>query len=273
MSTMTCMMITTTVRERYHLQRATVHSIEKASIDGQLDQKVMSVDVVDGHSYEPEWFQQYLELGWQVIFGPCSGHRGMANNMLRGLQMVTENLLFYCEDDVIIQKIPSKKTLDVLFNTNYGDCRLGALVYNTHVLAPWVKDEQVKKDRLKYINDRTHYDYIDDSAILVKGIELFDEYWICFPAGIFHKHLFHTCLNYAQSACVGMGMEPAMSKAWDELRINENFRTAMYLQEQVKDKMGTLTFQDMYDLAQMRFWNNDESLQHPSWNDRKNTIF
>ena len=274
MNTLSCLMITTTVRERYRLQRPTVMSIEAANDKGQLTEKIMSVDVVAGHSFEPEWFAQYEQLGWKVVYGPCTVHRGMANNMERGLQHVTGDMLFYCEDDVLIQRIPDHRCLRAWF----VDEDMGALVYNTHVLAPWTTEQSVVDERIKYINTPSNYyvfnPFRDEDMYLRKDERiLYDEYWICFPACIMPVELFMNCLLHAGLFCKGKGMEPGMSEAWFRLNYNQKFTTAMYVQPEIQTKIGTLTFQDVYDLAQMRFWNNDETLRHPSWNDRKNTIF
>jgi len=277
MNNISCLLITTTVRERYHLQRPTVLSIEAANDKNQLAQKIMSVDVIEGHPYDLTWFQQYIDLGWEIVFGPCSGHRGMANNIMRGLELVHHPMLFYCEDDVIIQRIPEETLItNWFYNSDMGRKKLGVLVYNTHILAPWIHDEKIIEQRLAYINKPQSYfmsPQLDDMYLKKDPEILKDEYWICFPTCIMTYQHFKDCLEYAYKNCEGMGIEPAMSKAWWELGHQRLYDVGAYINSLLLKKLGRITFQDAYDYALFRFWNNDKTLQHPSWNNRKNTIF
>lgn len=263
----TCLMITTTVKERFHLLHNAIMSVEKCNT-GILDQKVLSVDIVEGYPYNSQQFQCYRDLGWFVVEGACSGHRGMANNMLRGLANVDHELLFYCEDDVILHRIPTREHLEELFNTKLGN--VGAIVYNTHACAPWVKEDLEYK--LKYINDKYNYFGDGEDWFLAKGMPIKDEYWICFPVAIMRTEHFRQCLKYAYENCSNMGMEPGMSKAWFDLGFGDSQLVVMYVKKDI-EKHLPLDFQGLYNMANMQFWNNDINLRHQSVNDRQNTIF
>jgi len=264
----TCLMITTTVKERLHLLHNTIMSIEKCNKTKVLDQKVLSVDIIEGHPYEAQHFQQYRDLGWFVVEGSCLGRQGMANNMLRGLANVDHDLLFYCEDDVVIHRIPTKKHLKELFDSKLGN--VGAIVYNTHACAPW--EETGLESKLKYINDKCNYFGDGEDWFLAKGDPIKDEYWITFPAAIMKTINFRNCLNYACVHCVNKGMEPGMTQAWFDLGLGDSTVVVMYVKKEI-NKHFPLDFQGLYNMANMQFWNNDVNLRHASVNNRQNTIF
>lgn len=268
-----CLVITTTISSRFDLLSNTIDSIEEHGA-GILDQKVLSIDIVEGHPYNKEDFYVYEDLGWFLVIGACSGRRGMANNILRGLANIDGDILFYCEDDVIINKIPSRETLELLF-LDFNN-PLGCIVYNTHAHNLWDTDERSKYLKKQYINDSDNYFGIDtDDFFLVKEYPIRDEYLICFPAAIMMVDKFRSCLKYACENCVGMGMEPGMTKAWTDLGFVHQYPVVMYVSKTIlpNTEEDSIDFQDLYNRANMQFWNNDETLRHPSINQRQNTIF
>jgi len=229
----------------------------------------MSVDIVETHPYKEEDFRVYRENGWEITSGSCSGRRGMANNMLRGLQRIDGDLLLYCEDDVVINRIPSREVMEDLF---FGPNSVGCVVYNTHAHCPWL-GKKGEEPKLKYINDRSNYFCSKKSTrdlFLVKSEFIKDEYWICFPVAIMKTEVFRSLLNRACTFS-GLGMEPGMTKAWFELGFGK-WSVVMYVKEDTLDSFP-IDFQELYNKANMQFWNNDANLRHPSINNRQNTIF
>ena len=261
-----CLVITTTIKERFHLLCNAIDSIERCNDESVLDQKVLSIDIVEGQPYRRRDFEKFEKMGWHLAKGPCSGSHGMANNMHRGLAYIDGDILFYCEDDVIIQKIPTRKNLDLMF---YNTRPFGAIVYNTH--ADNTLEKEGTESRLNYINDTSKYFGDGDDTFLLKGEPIKDEYWICFPAAIMKTDHFRSCLSYACKNCLEMGMEPGMTKAWFDLGFGSE-PVAMYVQRDILNDFP-VDFQKLHDRANMQFWNNDVNLRHESVNERQNTIF
>jgi hypothetical protein len=258
-------MITTNIEERYPLLQNAIASVERCD-KGVLDQKVLSVDIMKGSSYNSSDFQQFVDSGWLLVEGDCSGYSGMANNISRGLSRIDGDLLFYCEDDIVVNRIPSRENLERLFS---GSNPLGFIVYNTHACAPWITEGLQPK--LDYINDKVNYLQRGDDLFLIKGESIRDEYWICFPVAIMETDNYRSCLAHAKMSCGKMGMEPGMTKAWLALGFDK-YPAAVYVQKNIFDSFP-LNFQKLHDNANMRFWNNDVTLRHSSINDRKNTLF
>ena len=260
----TGLVITTTIKSRFNLLSNTIDSIERAG-KGILDQKILSIDIVEGHPFQKKNFERFEKLGWFLVTGACLGKRGMANNMLRGLNNVDGDFVLYCEDDVVLHRIPTREHIEDFF----GEGKMGAIVYNTHANPPWIT--KGVESKVSYINDRSNYFGEEEDWFLNKGMPIKDEYWICFPCAMMRTITFRGLLDYACSNCLNMGMEPGMTKAWFALGYDK-WPVVMYVKKDIFECFP-LDFQKLYDNANMQFWNNDPDLRHPSINDRQNTIF
>ena len=230
-------------------------------------EKILSVDLMDKdvpNAAMKSLLQVYQERNWKVVVGRCSGHRGMLNNILRGVSQITTDCLMYSEDDIVVNKIPYSIP-DI-----FSDSRVGYVCYNTHVHDLGIPTGSEPK--LAFINDKSNYRSLSNgNFFLIKGAVLKDNYYLNLPVMISKTAIFKKLLEYASSHCQSLGMEPALTKAWFDLGFDKTHDVAIYVKPTaMRDIPHTLD--SFYHQANMNFWNNDSSLRHPSINDRANTI-
>jgi hypothetical protein len=260
-----CLMITTNVVSRLHLLDNAIKSVERCSGD-LIDNKVLSIDMMPNQKCDLNHFKQYEQLGWTLVSGRCSGHRGMLNNMIRGLQNTElSDYIYYVEDDVVITRLPNRQSFGCLAYGQTSNAKpIGFACFNTHVNAD--------KGKIGFINNKANYQFFGDELFLIKNEQIRDEYYLNFPSAFIKDGLFREMVVYAADHCEGLGMEPGLTKAWFDLQLYNRYDVATYVRPDTLDHLP-LDFDKFYHMANMQFWNNDVNLRHPSINDRKNTIF
>jgi hypothetical protein len=177
------------------------------------------------------------------------------------------DFVLYCEDDIKVLRIPSKKELEEIIALG-----IRSLCYNTHINSDLNKTPAAK---LKFINEPNAYISCSDgvSRLLIKDEKVLkDEYFINFPVNLVDRQLFLNMHSHIKQHRISKGIECAITQAWFDLRYNEKYKVAIYLKEEIVFSIGSLTSLAMSNFAQMMFWSNDETLRHPSINERKNSI-
>jgi hypothetical protein len=263
----TCLLITTNVAKRLHLLRNTVTSIERCKTD-LFDRKVMSVDIFEDEA-SLSHFDQYRIAGWEIVSGPSAGRNGIVNNQRRGLAHVQTDHVLYTEDDILINRIPSKAAWGALSTRDVRGKGVGFICFNTHVFS---NPERTPQERLDFINNENNYVQAEGELFLAKGPVLRDEYYLNFPVAITSKEIFTRLHEYAASRCNNQGVEVGLTNAWFGTGLDQKWESLIYLKPDAWQRKP-FTAQTFYYEANMNFWNNDTGLRHDSINGRENSYF
>lgn len=265
-----CLMITTNHPDRFEMTLQAMDSVNKCSHD--LDQKILSIDLLPEMSstqseYEMSLISAAERWGWQVVIGECTGQRAMVNNICRGLKLVHTDRLFYCEDHVIIQRIPSEEDLDYA-SRHFG---IGWVCYNTHVhqenllnVSGFV-ERPGREARLAFVNDLANWSRtFRGEEFFRKDAPIQDEYYLNFPAVITYTELFTKLLLHGIKEYHGIGIEQGFTKAWFDTKFNRTNCCAIYVQPRTIEALPLASFAALHQRACMRFRNNDPSMLHSS---------
>lgn len=264
-----CIVITTNLSHRLQLLDDAIMSIERSN-NNFLDYKTLSIDVIKGSAFDINYFKKYQDMGWNLATGKCSVKRGMYNNIVRGLNNIEDSdYIYYCEDDVIINRLPDKNSLEQLFfNKTANNKKIGYACFNTHI-----SDDPLNKDKINFINNVNNYQKFGDELFLIKNKDiLMDEYFLNFPSAIVNAHVFKSLIEYSGEVCSGIGMETGLSKSWFDLEFDKHFDTAVYVKPETINNLP-MSLDKFHYMSNMEFWNNNDKLRHPPINGRKNTIF
>ena len=100
-NTFSCFVIGTTLANRQNSMINTLKSIDNQNFPFKI--KILSIDDFgEGLSKE---VQHYTENnGWRLILDKRGG---MVQNQIRALNYIDSDWVFYCEDDVVVEKIPT----------------------------------------------------------------------------------------------------------------------------------------------------------------------
>ena len=282
MMTISVLMITTNKADRIDMTMRALDSVELKS-ECEYKEKVLSVDFLSDEPQEiPEQYKIYERLGWKVVGGPCSGYRGMVYNIERGLEHITSELIFHCEDHVEYYRVPGIDAIQNILCDQIDNVRW--INYNTHLIEdnlaekrPKAMAEEVEvleRYIASYINNEKNYKVSGPNCYLLKGKGIADEYMLNFPACLTYTKLFKTMLRYGLTNYEGIGIEIGFSKAWKDLGYQEHYNVAIYLHPEIIDMVISdhiVTPQDVHDNAQMRFRNNDTNMFHDSIQQHDNT--
>lgn len=267
-------MITTDLPHRTEMTIKAMVSVDRAG-SGTFDYKVLSIDRQVPSSQENELAvhdlgQAATRLGWAVVTGECTGHRAMLNNIQRGLSYIDQDNLFYCEDHVFVEHVPSVRSLDFL--TRYTPIRW--ICYNTHVHQenllgiPGFVERPDRQQRLDFINDPMNWMEVGGEPIgeefLIKGPPIHDEYHLNFPVAIAPTGVFTDLMQYGLSHYSDIGIEIGFTRAWFDLQYDRNYKVAIITKYGTRKYRPFRSFSQMHECACMRFRNNDPSMIHPS---------
>lgn len=258
-----CLMITTNIKNRLHLLDKTIKSVQNAC-NFDLMQKILSIDVFENEK-ELYYFTKYK---WKIIHGVCAGKRGIAENQIRGTSLISSNYVFYSEDDILINKIPELDTLKKIESYVFPDGKkIGYICYNTHIYEFPLKAPETHRE---YINDKNNYISINGDLFLRKSILIKDEYFLNFPAAIIKTELFRKMQEHIKNNYSGKGIETFFSKSWFDLKFDEEYEVLIYVKNNTLSKLP-MSLNDFYYQANMNYWNNDNNLKHYSINFRENS--
>jgi len=263
-----CLVITTNLPHRLDWTCRLLDSIDCANkVSETLNTKVLSIDLQPNVvGCEEALRQRYSPRGWKIVLGECTGERAMLFNIKRGLEHIDDEFLFYCEDHVVIEEIPTEETLYNLWN-RFG---VNWINYNTHIHQenllniPGFVERPGREQRLAYINDEAHWIRADDGDFLVKLPEIWDEYALCFPAAITPRKYFTAMMRHGMENYSGIGIEIGFTRAYDEMQIDYASHPAIFTSPETVDLLPFETFHDLHMRACMRFRNNDPDMLHDS---------
>ncbi len=256
-------LITTNISSRLHLLRQTIASID-ACEQSAIYKKTISIDLFPQET-SLEDMMQIIPKEWKVVSGVATGRRGMLLNQMRVTATCESPYTLYCEDDIIIEKIPSAADLQRISSAN-----IGFMCYNTHI-----SDKEKIPDSLKTdLSDIRNLLELDNGIVFLKTKTFKDQYYLNFPVSLVKTEIFSSMHKHIHDHLHGLGIEPATTKAWFDLKYDQSHHVGLYLKSKIKPILGAgkADIATIHNHAQMRFWNNDVSLRHPSINNRENSI-
>ena len=287
-----CIVVTTNIANRLPLLENAIQSIEKSADKDLFSKKILSVDIFQGGK-SFDYFEKFSNLGWNVV---SQTSNSLFSNQRNAIKHTSSDYIFYSEDDIVINKIPSKKTIDSIINKNTSCKQMGFICYNTHTYEQYMHEKKYKfhnlnkisrrrgktvgvhneereiYNRLLEINNINNFLKIDDELFFIKPNSLIDNFFLNFPVAIVKRDIFLKLHEKAlDSKYSSYGIETAFTKVWIDLLLHEKFSTAIYVKNNTISNMP-LTLTDMIFAANMNFWNNDETLRHRSILDNSQKI-
>jgi hypothetical protein len=139
-----CCLICTNLSNRYQLLNDTIKSLKNG--DNIFDEKIMSIDTFDG--VDLKWFNQY-KTDWKINYKKKDSYKSMILNQQNVLNQAQNDVVFYSEDDIVINQYPHLDTIDKLFNSKLVNNKpIGFISYNNHV---WIDFNQNPKHIIDFM--------------------------------------------------------------------------------------------------------------------------
>lgn len=264
-----CCMILTNLTQRSQLVKNTIDSLHKC--ENIFDEKIMSVDRFPGG--DNLWFSQYVGE-WDILFKEKSLSKSMILNHQNVVKKSSNNVVFYMEDDIIINKLPRQETIEKLFDgTEVNGKPVGFISFNNHV---WIQFKENPPHIIDFISNPDNYITVNGDTFLVKSEIIKDRFYLNFPVAFFRKDVMLKLHEYAMVNCRRTTIEDGLTKAWFDLGYDKEYESLIYVKNEILNDIRAgkkITVLDFYNYAQMNFWNNDTTLRHPSVPGGNNVVY
>jgi hypothetical protein len=218
-----CFIIGTTLSHRVDKLIETMNSIDKQNFE--FESKVLSLD--DFGENIPIKVKNYAENNqWLIIIGEANG---MVNNQIRALNCIHTDWVLYCEDDVLIEKLP---TVDQLIELNDQIDNLGLVSltgggYEIEIAKPGhprfsVEMEREVLDNIK--NPNNHIIVGDDETFWYRNPKFNNGWFFEFPTLFIQKQIFENCINNSLRQFKGYQIEQSYTKSFFNLGYDKKFK-------------------------------------------------
>ena len=210
-----------TSRGRLQALTNVVDSIE--SYDVSFKQKIITLDIFT-NTQVPEGFQkQFEDRGWQFFAAPVNG---MVNNLTQGLAHATQDWVFYVEDDVFINKLPTKDQFCRMMEIKSEGRPPGIISYTYG----GYEFKRISRERLQIsTKDLGQYRKVDDFLYWIRDESMNYGYHVEFPVTFFRTDLLRQCLAHAKEHCIGRFIESALTTSWFSLGFDKEYHKGTLL--------------------------------------------
>jgi hypothetical protein len=186
------------------------------SIDDQnfpFEIKILSLDDF-GEAIDQE-VKRYTEMNnWKLLI---SKREGMVKNQLRALNLVQTEWVFYCEDDVIVEKIPTSKKIELLIDAkpNTGIISFtggGYDAYNSSNYEKIIKNLQ---------NDI--FESGKDEIFWLRDSNLANEWYFEFPTMMVKTDILKQCIDTSLKYFKNLQIEKSYTKSYFYLNFHKSY--------------------------------------------------
>lgn len=195
----------------------TLKSID-SSIEFSFDRKLLAIDEFKGWVLPGSHRYTFEGSGWEVLI---DNHMSRPKSMIHGLDVISEDVVFYHEDDVLVD-LPARDHVDTLFSHRLEDDReCGMVSLTLGGTKAWFCGGQGPGD-LARAGQNTLFDFGSCFAFL-REEENRDKHFFEFPGLFVRADLLRQCLDYTMKHCRKMQIEQALTKAWFDLGFHEKY--------------------------------------------------
>jgi hypothetical protein len=164
----------------------------------------------------------------------------MVKSQQEALSKVETDWVFYCEDDVFIERLPSKKNIEKAYRHKINDrcCGIISMMQGGYDY-PRKTPEQHKgtglpeykqKQLIEHIKDPNSYITLDNAAVLWIREEKFRDAWFVeFPVTFMRTTLMKKCSTYASNHFAQWQIEKGYTKSWFALAFDQRYYKTTYM--------------------------------------------
>lgn len=204
-----CFVIGTSLSIRVENLIMTLKSIDEKNFN--FEKKILSIDDF-GNGVSKE-VTDYCELNsWLVLNEPA---KGMVQNQIKALNNIDTEWVLYCEDDVIIEKLPTINQITELININnkVGMISMTGGGYNTHINHDKIL-ENIKNDIIQIG---------DDEIFWFRDPSLSNEWFFEFPSTFVKTDIFKNCITTSLTKFTSIQIEESYTKSYFHLGYNTEY--------------------------------------------------
>ena len=205
-----CFIIGTTLSHRVENMLTTLKTIDSNNFPFNI--KILSLDDF-GEGVRVD-IEEYAKLNnWLILNEP---KKGMVQNQLKALNNIESEWVLYCEDDVMVEKLPTIKQIEFLLNNNnkVGMISLTGGGYNADVINHDKILDNIKNDVIKVG---------DDDIFWFRDPSLHNAWFFEFPTMFVRTNIFKDCINTSLSNFKSTQIEKSYTKSYFHLRYHNKY--------------------------------------------------
>lgn len=204
-----CFVIGTTLSHRIENMLMTLKTIDSNNFPFQT--KILSLDDFgDGVSDD---IKHYTGLNnWVVLNEP---RKGMVQNQIKALNKIETDWVLYCEDDVIIEKLPTIEQIEQLLNINdrVGTISMTGGGYNDNINQNEIL-HNIKNDFIKVG---------EDDIFWFRNPSLSNAWFFEFPSMFVKTKIFKNCIDTSLNMFKSIQIEQSYTKSYFHLGYHVEF--------------------------------------------------
>lgn len=207
-----CLILSTCHNSKLRWVQEVAKSIEQNDI---FDQKILAVDEFNGLFFPQRVKKIFQDKNWDII---VDNHMSRTKSMIHGIEKSNNDLLFYSEDDVLLD-LPDKNFILEHFKTKIDDRECGFLSMNLGGTNSQItnmggnSNSPYKAGDLEFANENIIHKH--DNYFSFLRLEKYKNPWFFeFPGLYINKDLLKELLFLANEKFKGYQIEVALSAAW-----------------------------------------------------------
>ena len=216
---MDCLLITTNLEERFEKLKKCTEYLNKFN----FKTKNLSIDCFTENAVQD--FSFFEKNGWNIN---KHERKGIFGNIVEGLKGLESEWLFYCEDDVAVEKIPTHDEIISIQNLKSGNRKAGYISF----MFGGMEEGRNVKELNEYLKSKKSYkDVSKESQIFLRQEKFKNDFFINFPVALFQKEALNELVDYIKLYKQGKQVEQAFSEAWIEKGMCERYFSLSYIKK------------------------------------------
>lgn len=203
-----CFVLGTTLKHREQKMLETLISIDVNNFN--FIDKILSIDDFgEGTSINVEEYCR--NNNWEILIDE---KKGMVNNQIKALKKIKTEWVLYCEDDVIVEKLPNIEQIKKLLEkkNNVGIISMTGGGYDSHN-----NHDEIRKN---LINDIVK---VDGDIFWYRDPLLRNDWFFEFPTMIVKTQIFKDCIDTSLKIFKNIQIEQSYTKSYFHLNYHTKY--------------------------------------------------
>lgn len=214
---MDCVVIGTNLKNRFENLKKCTEFLDKYNFI------VKNLTIDDFVENTQQNFSSFEEKKWNVLIHE---RKGIFGNLVEGSKNFVSDWVFYCEDDVSVERIPTSEEIEQIQKLKSDGREIGAILLMFSGMEQGRNIDELN-DYLK--SDKSYKELSPETKVFLRQEKFKNDYFITFPVIIFKREILQQLIEYIKNNKKGVQIEQAFSQAWFETEIYKKYFTVSYI--------------------------------------------
>lgn len=214
---MDCVVIGTNLKNRFENLKKCTEFLDKYNFI------VKNLTIDDFVENTQQNFSSFEEKKWNVLIHE---RKGIFGNLVEGSKNFVSDWVFYCEDDVSVERIPTSEEIEQIQKLKSGGREIGAILLMFSGMEQGRNIDELN-DYLK--SDKSYKELSSETKVFLRQEKFKNDYFINFPVIIFKREVLQHLIEYIKNNKQRVQIEEAFSQSWFETEMNKKYFTVSYI--------------------------------------------